>query len=94
MTFFLLTQICESDRVSLDGNVPILPTMNAQQRRAIIRALWTQHSAPSRTEPDIATFHGWLTTNRPDLLSKRQKGHDPYQHLKSDLAGLYTSSTG
>ena len=72
--------------------MPILPTMNYQQRRAVIRALWTEHSAPSRTETDVATFHGWLTTNRPDLLPKRKKGEDPCQPLKVDLMGLYTTS--
>jgi len=73
--------------------MPIFGTMNDQQRRAVIRALWTEHSAPTRTEPDVATFHGWLTSNRPDLLPKRKKGDDPCQHLKADLLGLYTSST-
>ena len=72
--------------------MPILRTMNDQQRRAVIRALWTEHSAPSRTEPDVAAFHGWLTTNRPDLLAKRKKGEDPCRHLKLDLVGLYTTS--
>jgi hypothetical protein len=89
----LATQICELFCASLGGEMPILRTMNDQQRRAVIRALWTEHSAPSRTEPDVATFHGWLTTHRPDLLpKKRRKGDDPCQYLKADLLGLYTTA--
>jgi hypothetical protein len=32
-------------------------------------------------------FYQWLKNNRPELLV-RGKG-DPYQHLKSDLSGLW-----
>jgi len=68
--------------------MPILGTMNDQQRRAVIRALWTEHSAPRRTEPDVATFPGWLPRNRPDPHPKRKQRDDPYQPLKADLLRL------
>ena len=63
--------------------------MTTQLRRALLRALWMQHSNPSRTEPDVLEFHAWLKTNRPDLVGQTRKVHDPYQPLKEDLDGLY-----
>jgi hypothetical protein len=66
--------------------------MHSQVRRAILRALWTQHAAPTRAEPDLSAFVVWLKTNRPDLLPTRKKGYDVCQHLKAELAGLYTRS--
>ena len=66
--------------------------MTTQLRRALLRALWMQHSNPSRTEPDVLEFHAWLKANRPDLLLQVRRGQDPYQPLKEDLDGLFKRS--
>ena len=42
------------------------------------------------TKPDgmaVLAFYGWLYEHNPALLPKEKGG--PYQHLKSDLVGLY-----
>jgi hypothetical protein len=66
--------------------------MTPQQRRAVIRALWTEHAPPTRTEGDIAAFHETLKARRPDLLMHLKKGDDPVKCLKGDLAGLYKNA--
>jgi hypothetical protein len=55
-------------------------------RRVRVRQLF--EAGPfERTEIGIFKFHGWLHDHRPELLPKRSD--DSYQHLKSDLSGLY-----
>lgn len=55
-------------------------------RRARVRQLF-ESGLYERTEIGIFKFHGWLQDHHPELLPKRSG--DPYQHLKSDLSGLY-----
>jgi hypothetical protein len=58
-------------------------------RVARVRQLWKARpiKREQRTGTEILVFYGWMEQYHPDLLT-HGKG-DPYQHLKSDLHGLY-----
>jgi hypothetical protein len=57
-------------------------------RRREVRELFLALPENERTWQMAAlNFYQWLKNNRPELLV-RGKG-DPYQHLKSDLSGLW-----
>ena len=57
-------------------------------RLAQVRQLFRAGSYP-HSGTGVLIFFGWLEKNRPELLPKDKLG-DPYQHLKVDLAGLFT----
>jgi hypothetical protein len=57
-------------------------------RVARVRQLFGVRSPKERTENGVLLFFGWLQQHHPELLPKGKQG-DPYQHLKSDLKGLY-----
>ncbi|HEX8881568.1 MAG TPA: hypothetical protein VF749_16120 [Candidatus Acidoferrum sp.] len=60
-----------------------------EARRKEVRRLFVERLPPGgRIGNNLLKFYGWLERNYPELLP-REKG-DPYQHLKSDLKGLYT----
>jgi hypothetical protein len=42
-----------------------------------------------RSEASLLAFYAWLEKYHPELLSKEKWG-DPYEHLKSELKGLYS----
>jgi hypothetical protein len=53
-----------------------------------VRRLFVERLPPGgRIRNNLLKFYGWLERNYPELFP-REKG-DPYQHLKSDLKGLY-----
>ena len=53
-----------------------------------MRRLFVERLPPGgRIGNNLLKFYGWLERNYPELFP-REKG-DPYQHLKSDLKGLY-----
>jgi hypothetical protein len=54
-------------------------------RRARVRQLFDA-GLYERTEIGIFKFLGWLRDHHPELL---KRSGVPYQHLKSDLSGLY-----
>ena len=59
------------------------------ERRRSVRQLWQErYSEDERTGRNVLGFHRWLEQNRPELL---HQGHGDlaYQHLKSDLDGLW-----
>ena len=56
-------------------------------RVARVRQLWEARQLKERTGMQVLIFYGWLKEHYPDLL---KRGHgDPYQHLKSELNGLW-----
>lgn len=58
-------------------------------RRRTVRQLWLErYTEDQRTGHHVLAFHLWLEQNRPELL---HQGHGDlaYQHLKSDLDGLW-----
>jgi len=57
-------------------------------RRVRVRQLFQARPANEHTENGVLLFFGWLKQNHPALLPQGKQG-DPYQHLKSDLQGLY-----
>ena len=60
-----------------------------EARRKEMRRLFVERLPPGgRIGNNLLKFYGWLERNYPELLP-REKG-DPYEHLKSDLKGLYT----
>jgi hypothetical protein len=59
------------------------------ERRRTVRQLWQElYTEDERTGRNVLAFHLWLEQNRPELL---HLGHGDlaYQHLKSDLDGLW-----
>ena len=56
-----------------------------RERKAQLLSLWHQRPDGKRTEHDLALFYGEMERAFPHLLNRR--GGDPYQALKSDLAG-------
>jgi hypothetical protein len=66
-----------------------LGEMEKSKRVARVRALWLERTPEEkRTGNEVRAFYGWLEQNRPDLLSPGV-GDTGYQHLKSDLNGLF-----
>ena len=62
--------------------------MKEADRIAQVRQLWLERRPnENATGNDAFAFHGWLLQNRDDLLN--HKGGDSWQHLKSDLCGLF-----
>ena len=59
-------------------------------RAAQVRQLFVaQHPDPAkRTSTTVLIFYRWLERRRPELLPEG-KHADPFQHLKSDLGGLF-----
>lgn len=58
-------------------------------RRNLVRQLFVDQHPEPRTGNDVFTFYGWLYQNRRELLPPTKGASDPYQHLKSDLNGLW-----
>lgn len=56
------------------------------QRQSLLRQLWMNRPDGNRTATDVLIFYGDLERQHPELIWRGQG--DPYQHLKSDLAGL------
>jgi len=59
------------------------------ERRRRVRQLWQERYAEDqRWGFNVLDFHLWLEQNHPELL---HQGHGDlaYQHLKSDLDGLW-----
>jgi len=56
-----------------------------RERKARLISLWLQRPDRKRTEQDVGVFYGEMERAFPQLLNR--KGRDPYQYLKSDLAG-------
>ena len=68
-----------------------MPKRDRQEgiRRYDVRCLFRErYMAGKRDGTDVFMFHGWLMQNRSDLLPMTTGG-DTYQHLKSDLEGLW-----
>ena len=64
-----------------------LSTREVERFRSV-RQLWQERYVEAeRTGDNVFAFHGWLLQNRPELLSR--KPGDSYQHLKTDLNGLW-----
>jgi hypothetical protein len=62
--------------------------MQLNEKRKKLRELWLDRRPETkRTGNDVLIFYGWLEKNCPELLTRGQG--DPYQHLKSDLSGLW-----
>jgi hypothetical protein len=59
--------------------------MKDAELKARLLELWWDRPRGKRTEQDVLAFYGELERLHPELLSRR--GGDPYQTLKSDLAG-------
>jgi hypothetical protein len=55
-----------------------------------VRQLFEARPSEQRTETGVLLFYGWLEQHHPELLPTGQG--DPYQHLKSDLSGLYKNA--
>ena len=55
-------------------------------RRERVRELFLAQSPANRTANDVLVFFLWLLRCSPELLRKRGS---PYDHLKTDLDGLY-----
>ena len=56
-----------------------------------MRQLFQARLAEELTETGVLLFYSWLKKYHPELLP-RQKDDDPYQHLRTDLEGLYASN--
>jgi len=60
-----------------------------EARKREVRRLFVERIPPGgRIRNNLLKFYGWLERNYPELLP-RKKG-DPYQHLKTDLQGLWS----
>src|SRR5215469_1490894 len=59
-------------------------------RVAQVRQLFVaQHPDPAkRTATSVLIFYGWLEQHRSELLPQG-KQDDPFQHVRSDLSGLF-----
>lgn len=62
--------------------------MQEKDKREKLRELWLDRPEDKRTANDVLIFYGWLERNWPELLTRDHE--DPYQQLKSDLAGLWS----
>ena len=64
--------------------------MKQADRISEVRQLFVQrYPEKERTGNAVLAFHGWLMQNRWDLLDHGGEGDHSYQHLKSDLDGLF-----
>ena len=61
-------------------------------RQHRVRQLFVARYPGKPPANDVLAFFGWLEGHYPELLPKEKQG-DPYQHLKSDLHGLYDEQT-
>ena len=57
-------------------------------RRLRVRQLFEARPSDGQTETGVLIFFCWLKQYHPELLPQGKHG-DAYQHLKSDLNGLY-----
>jgi len=59
-------------------------------RVAQVRQLFVAHhpDPTKRTATSVLIFYGWLEQHRPELLPQG-KYDDPFQHMRSDLSGLF-----
>lgn len=57
-------------------------------RRERVRQMFQAHQSGELTETGVLLFYRWLKVYHPELLAQ-EKHNDPYQHLRSDLEGLY-----
>jgi len=57
-------------------------------RRIRVRQLFVAHYPDRPTQNEVLVFSGWLAGHYPHLLPREKQG-DLYQHLQSDLHGLY-----
>jgi len=64
--------------------------VSEEVRVAQVRQLFVAHHPDStkRTATSVLIFYGWLEQHRPELLPEG-KHADPFQHVRSDLGGLF-----
>jgi len=64
--------------------------VSEQVRVAQVRQLFVAHhpDPTKRTATSILIFYGWLERHRPELLPQGKRD-DPFQHVRSDLSGLF-----
>src|SRR6516225_9952419 len=73
-------------------NPPMNRTVRVSEgvRVAQVRQLFVAHhpDPTKRTATSVLIFYGWLEQHRPELLPQG-KHDDPFQHVRSDLSGLF-----